>query len=111
MFVTARVTETHPDGCTCTERLGLPCGGGDIPYAHLLLICPLPGLPPDFPMRWVKRIPLALFDRYEKERGHYVRGGSEDPALWSYDQMASDAITRLASAAEMNLPEDDPNGP
>jgi hypothetical protein len=100
------VTETHPRLCPCGDRIGYTCPGGEVPYAHLLIVAPLPGMPPEYPMQWVKRVPLSFFDKYERERGHYVKGGQEDPALWSYDQMAADAVARLVSVSQMNLPED-----
>lgn len=103
-FASARVTERHPIPCGCGKDDFL-CPGGDIPYAHLLLIAPVPGIPDPFRMRWVKRFPLSLLDRFEREQGHYV-GGRENPVQWSFDQMALDATRRLASAAEMDLPEE-----
>lgn len=106
-FVSARVTEQHPRPCGCCDRFGFRCPGGEVPYVHLLLIYPMPKVPPPFLMQQVKRAPLALYQRYEKERQHYASGGMEDPALWSFQQLAADAMTRITNAAEMTLPEDD----
>lgn len=73
---------------------------------HFILLSPVPGIPDPFRMQTVRRVPLDRFERYEQERGHYVTGGSEDPALWIFESLAADQLQRLAGAAEMIHPED-----
>jgi hypothetical protein len=74
--------------------------------AHLILLTPVPGVPDPFRMKTTRRVPLSLIAKHDKERGHYVSGGSEDPFLWSFEQIAADQTRRLASAADMIHPED-----
>lgn len=71
---------------------------------HFILISPVPGIPDSFRMQTVRRVPISTIERYEKERGHYVNGGSQDPAYWVFEELARDQLQRLASAAEMNHP-------
>jgi len=92
---------TLPDASTLvTARVG--------DEGHFILLSPVPGIPEPFRMQTTKRIPLRLFEQYERERGHYVTGGSHDPVLWVFEHMAEDQTRRLASAAEMNHPEEAP---
>lgn len=74
--------------------------------AHFLLISPIPGVPDPFRMVSARKVPYSRFEQYERERSHYVSGGREDPVLWIFEHMAADLDQRLASAAEMNHPED-----
>lgn len=86
-----------PDGTVfVTARMG--------EEGHFILRSPVPGLPDEFRMQTTRRVPLSRFDRYERERGHYVNGGSEDPARWIFESLAADQLQRLAGAAEMNHP-------
>ena len=71
---------------------------------HFILISPVPGIPDPTSMLTVRRVPIPTIERYEKERGHYVNGGSQDPAYWVFEELARDQLQRLAGAAEMNHP-------
>lgn len=74
--------------------------------AIFMLISQVPGLPPEFSMQTLRRVPLEVWDAHEKARGHYVSGGSDDPVAWVFERLARDQTQRLSSAAEMIHPEE-----
>ena len=76
---------------------------------HFILLSPVPGIPDPFRMQTVRRVPISTIERFEKERGHYVTGGSKDPAYWVFEELARDQTNRLAGAAEMIHPENSLN--